>query len=92
MSAGSPCDLQALFYRLMHSIAGSPASVEVTEHENNGQHVLTVFVAAEDFARFSEQSGRTLRTLNTILTTLAKRDSIDATMQIIARPTPDRLN
>ncbi len=92
MSAESPCDLRAFFYRLVHSIAGSPASVEVTEHEENGQHVLTIFVAAEDFARFREQGGRTLRTLNTVLTTLAKRDGIDATMQIIARPTPDRLN
>ena len=54
--------------------------------------IVTVFVADDDFRRFSEQGCRTIRALDTVLMTMAKRDRIEATMEVVARSASSRIN
>ena len=84
--------LKEFFYFLVQSIAQNPDLVEVVQQEKDGGVVVTVFVADDDFQRFSEQGCRTIRALDTVLMAMAKRERIDATMEVVARSASSRVN
>jgi hypothetical protein len=66
MSDGNP-DMVALMELVAKAIVDAPDEVTVEPFEENGQTVLELVVAEEDLGRVIGRSGRTARSLRTIL-------------------------
>ena len=66
MSDGKP-DMVALMELVAKAIVDAPDEVTVEPFEEDGQTVLELVVAEEDLGRVIGRSGRTARSLRTIL-------------------------
>ncbi len=87
MKVESTQDVRDLLHKVVSSIAANPELVKVSRYEPDKEATLTIYVSEADFARMSENGGRTLRALDTVIAAMAKRDRMDMRLEVVASAT-----